>query len=260
MNLETALGHDRWLYHLPRPARIRYRQSWLTELSRGKRVIHMGFTDYGCEGHRAADATWLHARIAHEAAHVVGLDIDQETVARAASRGFDVAVVDCTDVEAVNELGLEPADLVIVGELIEHVDNPVALLRSAGHLMRPTGEVVITTPNANRLQTIILAAAKREVVHPDHLMTFTPRLLFETARRGGLQPRELMTYRGDLEPDLMRSVISHTRHRGPRPAIHSVIAHMIRLIARPFPYLDPGLILLCDSPSNGAMGSTKIRP
>lgn len=248
MTLEATLGHNRWLYHLPVSTRVAYRQDWLTDLSRGKEVIHLGFADYGCDSHRLVEGAWLHARIHSVADHVVGLDSDPEAVTLAEARGLDAKLVDCTDVDAVQRLKIDQADLVIVGELIEHVDNPSALLRAAGRLVRPDGEVVITTPNAFNLHTIILAAGRREMVHPDHLMTFSPRQLFETARRSGLRPRDLLTYRADVEPDLKRAMSSPARARERGPVMHSLVGSLSRVLARPFAFLDPGLILRCDAP------------
>lgn len=242
-DLESALGHVGWLYHLPRANRVAGRQEWITELCSGKRVVHMGFADVGCEPNRSAPGAWLHARLALAAGEIVGLDSDPETVASAKAHGFDVAMVDCTDVEAVHRLQIHRADVVLVGELIEHVDDPVALLKSASALVRPDGEVVVTTPNARSLHGLLLAAARREMVHPDHLMSFSARQLFETARRSGLRPTELLTYRRDNQSRLERFVWSPSSGYG--PLVHWAIEQASRVIGRPFAYLDPGLILRC---------------
>jgi SAM-dependent methyltransferase len=44
-------------------------------------------------------------------------------------------------------------DVVIVGELVEHVADPAALLAEAGRLLAPDGLLIVTTPNAQCVGT-----------------------------------------------------------------------------------------------------------
>ena len=45
----------------------------------------------------------------------------------------------------------EPYDSVVMGHVLEHVDDPVGLLRRAGGWLKPEGRVVVLVPNAGSL-------------------------------------------------------------------------------------------------------------
>lgn len=72
-----------------------------------------------------------------------GVDLDQRAVQRARGRGLEVFE---TSVHGT-ELQDASYDLVLLIQTIEHVDDPVAVLRSIRRLLRPGGRVLIVTDN-----------------------------------------------------------------------------------------------------------------
>jgi 2-polyprenyl-3-methyl-5-hydroxy-6-metoxy-1,4-benzoquinol methylase len=56
---------------------------------------------------------------------------------------------------SVASVGGEPYDLVTCVEVIEHVENPSALLRSLRDVVRPGGHVIVSTPNVESAQARI---------------------------------------------------------------------------------------------------------
>ena len=136
-------------HRLPREAPVE-RHAALLEAARGKRVVHVGFVDelveQKVEGH-----VWLHARLAEVASELVGLDFSERGVAWAQAQGYEAHLVDCQSEEDVRALGLAPADVVVAGEILEHLDAPGPFLRAMRLLAKPEGELLVTTPNAYRL-------------------------------------------------------------------------------------------------------------
>jgi 2-polyprenyl-3-methyl-5-hydroxy-6-metoxy-1,4-benzoquinol methylase len=181
------------IHRLPR-ARIVDRLDYLAELAAGRRVIHVGFADAGCREMQAGAGTWLHAHLATRAASLVGLDVDEAGVQAARDAGFDAFVADCRDAHALAELGLDPADLVIAGEVIEHLDAPGAFLEAVVPLVRSDGALVLTTPNASGLGNALAALVGFEVNHPDHVTLFSCRTLTALLERRGWTVREIRTY------------------------------------------------------------------
>ncbi len=53
----------------------------------------------------------------------------------------------CEDLEALRLRGRGAYDVVVLAELIEHVDDVRALLATVSTLLRPGGEMIVTTPN-----------------------------------------------------------------------------------------------------------------
>lgn len=166
----------------------------LAALAQGKRVIHVGFVDAGYEEMNQAAGTWLHAHLDASASSLVGIDLDETGVGMAKANGYEAHVVDCRDPEAVAALGLEPADLVIAGEVIEHLDDPGAFLDGLHPLVKPTGRLVITTPNASGLLNSVAALVGAEINHPDHVVLFSWRTLTNMMGRHGWRHSETATY------------------------------------------------------------------
>ena len=127
----------------------------LVEFAQGKRVVHVGFVDEHRLETKLGQGTWLHARLADAASSLVGIDVEEEGVRWASEHGFEAYAVDAQSPKAVASLGLEPADVVIAGEVIEHLDAPGPFLRAMRELAARDGLLVVTTPNAYRLLNVL---------------------------------------------------------------------------------------------------------
>ena len=194
----SSLGTEReerirWRHPLPRGRPVDPHAA-LLEAARGRRVVHIGFVDE-LAATKLAQGVWLHSRLAGEAASLVGLDADEEGVAWARSEGFEAHVVDAQSPEAVAALGLEPAELVVAGEVIEHLDAPGPFLRAMRVLTRPDGRLVLTTPNAYRVLNFLAPLSGSELVHPDHTAWHSPRTLRTLLERSGWAVDEVAYYR-----------------------------------------------------------------
>jgi SAM-dependent methyltransferase len=179
--------HTVRLHALPK-APLVDRVPHLVDLARNRRVVHVGFVDAGFRETQDKAGAWLHAHLAGVASHLVGLDVDEHGVKQAVAEGYEAYRVDCRDAEAIAALGLEPADLVIAGEVIEHLDDPGGFLEGLQSLVGPGGELVITTPNAYGLFNVLASLTRHEINHPDHVVMFTWQTLTNMAGRHGWTP------------------------------------------------------------------------
>src|SRR5262245_26733493 len=149
----------------------------LVEFARGRRIVHVGFVDEHRLEAKVGQGTWLHARLAESASSLVGLDLEEEGVRWAVEHGFEAYAVDAQSAEGVAALGLEPADVVIAGEVVEHLDAPGPFFASLRQLVREDGLLVVTTPNAYRLLNFVAPVGGVELVHPDHTAWHSPHTL-----------------------------------------------------------------------------------
>jgi len=179
-----ALTGRRWRQRLPRRGPVD-REQMLVDFARDRRVVHVGFVDERRLEHKLEAGRWLHERLAEVAASLVGLDVSEEGVTWARERGFEAHVVDAQSPEAVAGLGLERAEVVIAGEVIEHLDAPGPFLRAMRALVHDDGLLVITTPNAYRLLNFLTPVAGVELIHPDHTAWHSPHTLRNLLRRSG---------------------------------------------------------------------------
>jgi SAM-dependent methyltransferase len=132
----------------------------------------------------------LHEHLARTAGELIGLDLDVVGVEDARQRGYEAHAVDCRDVDAVRALGLPPADLVVAGEVIEHLDDPGSFLDGLHALVAPSGLLVVTTPNASGLVNTAALLGNLEVNHPDHVVLYSCTTLDTMLTRHGWQPVE----------------------------------------------------------------------
>lgn len=216
MNSETPeYGQDELAHQLP-DAEIVDRIQWLSARCAGKRVIHVGFADAGFRREQGRAGRWLHGRLHDVAAELVGVDSDRDGVATAADEGFETHLVDCTDSEALAALRLERADIVLAGEVIEHISAPGPFLEALHHLCRPDGTLIITTPNAYGLINVASSILRGvEINHPDHVVMFSWRTLTELLRRSGWEHDQTMTY------------VLTVRERGDRSRLEAVGVRLV---------------------------------
>ncbi len=148
----------------------------------GKRVLDIGVVSHSAR--YFDDPGWRHGPIAKAAAYCLGLDILEPLVKELQDRGFNVR---CADATSSEDLG-ERFDVVFIGDVIEHVDNPSALLRFGARHLAPGGQLLVATPNPFSRKFIRQFFRQGVmVVNLDHMAWFTPTMALELARREGLE-------------------------------------------------------------------------
>ena len=88
-------------------------------------------------------------------------------VARA--RGLDVRLGRLEDLEH----GLGEFDVVLLSHVIEHLIDPIGMLRTARHLLRHDGRIVIITPHVDSFLHHILRSWWQPLEVPRHLILFS---------------------------------------------------------------------------------------
>jgi len=165
------------------------RAALLEALARGRRVLDLGAADAShLDVHRAV-GEWLHARLAAVASACVGVDLDRAAVERLRAEGWDVRHGDVTSLQ----LG-ETFDVVVAGELIEHVTDAGALLDACARHLTPGGLLVLSTPNAFALHAspgILSPLVRNRGIHPDHVAWYCATTLEQLLARQGWGPIEI---------------------------------------------------------------------
>jgi 2-polyprenyl-3-methyl-5-hydroxy-6-metoxy-1,4-benzoquinol methylase len=127
----------------------------------GRRVL-----DLGC---RWGSLTRAYA----EGNEVVGVDVDREALAEAAKLGIETRWADVEEPLPFDDASF---DVVVAGEIVEHLRDPDALAREVHRVLRPGGRFVGSVPNFFRLRNRLAMLAGRPLDHdPTHLHVFAPR-------------------------------------------------------------------------------------
>jgi len=150
------------------------------ERCRGKRVL-----DIGCVMHDAStrhSRFWMHRALTEVASECTGLDLSSKGIATLRAEGYTVEHGD-----AENFSFDRPFDVIVAGDIIEHLGNPGGMLVSSLQSLAPGGMIIVQTPNPWYWRLIVKAMLYREVPNnPEHTCWFDPRTLRQLAARFGL--------------------------------------------------------------------------
>jgi 2-polyprenyl-3-methyl-5-hydroxy-6-metoxy-1,4-benzoquinol methylase len=115
-------------------------EDYIAALVSGKKVLDVGCVDHVAQ--KETETTWLHRHLAESASSIVGLDILQDDVCQLAAKGYRMVCGDAMTVDLRDHF-----DVIVAGELIEHVDNPGQFIANMRRHLRHDGMLVLTTPN-----------------------------------------------------------------------------------------------------------------
>lgn len=104
-------------------------------------------------------------------------------------RGLDVHWGTVESVALPDELANGGFDAAVMLDVIEHVVDPLSLLRIVWHRLRPGGALLVMTPNARGLGARCLGPRWEACDPIDHVWLFQPRNLAGLCQRAGFQPR-----------------------------------------------------------------------
>lgn len=165
-------------------ARARQRQlidnriAHICQLAKGKHVLDIGVVEHFRES--SAVDTWLHKHVREASASCLGMDILEDEVKSLNQRGYNVVAHDIT-AAPLNE----QFDLIVVGDVIEHLNNPSSLFKHAAQMLRPGGRLLVSTPNPWYANAILknLFEGQPFTDSADHVAWFDAGTLCELANR-----------------------------------------------------------------------------
>ena len=102
---------------------------------------------------------------------VVGVDADRDALAEAARRGIETH---WADLDQPLDFPAASFDVVVAGELLEHLRDPRRVVGEVRRVLRPGGTFVASVPNAYRLKGRLLFLFGRPPENdPTHLQMFS---------------------------------------------------------------------------------------
>jgi 2-polyprenyl-3-methyl-5-hydroxy-6-metoxy-1,4-benzoquinol methylase len=171
------------------------RDTFLVAACQGKRVLHLGcvgFTDCPVDDKVRLAKESLHQKIS-AVSDCLGVDLDAETVRQMRERSIFSNII----VGNVEELGALPGlglfDVVVAGDIIEHLSNPGKMLDGIAPLLTPSGVLLVSTPNAMGLLGFTRYLFGRFREGQQHVLCFNPITLQQILSRHGYKVVEAMT-------------------------------------------------------------------
>lgn len=217
---------------LPRPVN---RSAFIVEHCRGRRVLDLGCYDETALVKRDA-GEWLHGKIVKVATSVVGIDNSSGLPPDGIQTGPSSRILR-GDVAALD--GALPRDarpeVIVAGELIEHLADPTAFLRQIKALFEGR-QFIASTPNATQLSNVLLGLAYRESNHQDHLNVFSFKTLTTLCTRAGFEEWRLIPYHVQYTEMALRT-------KGMRRTMVHVAQTLVGGAETVFPLLSSGYII-----------------
>lgn len=223
------------------------RITWIAERCRGRRVVDVGCLDETAFRVKRDGEHWLHGRIQRAASEVLGVD---PSPALPDLKNEFPGTIDhihqgyLADVPSIIEReGFRP-EVIICGELIEHLPCPAELFRILSPVIAQYDcELVLTTPNPYAYQAFLMALAGWESQHVDHTALMSPKILVRACAKAGLEATELLTSHTEFVEFLERG-----------GAAGVFLRLMDTLLFRPLQWFRPSvggnLILVCKRAGN----------
>jgi 2-polyprenyl-3-methyl-5-hydroxy-6-metoxy-1,4-benzoquinol methylase len=168
------------------------RIDYLRASSRGKRVLHLGCSSGRFIHDRVQRASLLHSVLHEEARELYGIDLDHDSLVWMREQMGFQNLYEC-DVERLDELRLnERFDVVLAGDLVEHLTRPGALLDGVKRFVRPGGQFILSTVNAFGLHFQLRRWLGGYSEHPEHVCFFSPETIVHLLERHGYILREMV--------------------------------------------------------------------
>jgi len=174
------------------------RVDFIKEICRGRKVLHLGCTNYPYTGDAIANEMLLHFELEKTASEVVGFDLDPRGLEILRSKGSSNLFV--ADLEQLEKVSVEDTfDVIVGGEMIEHLSNPGSFMKGIRRFMRADTKLVITTINAYCAMRFLIygvrgKGGRNEPVHPDHVSYYSYKTLNLLLERHGLAMNEFYFY------------------------------------------------------------------
>lgn len=152
---------------------------------KGKKVLDLGFVQH--DPLFSKNKKWLHKAVCRVASQTKALDLDDRGVSTLRDMGYsDLFVGDAQDFD----LG-EKFEVIIAGDLIEHLHNVGGFLSSCVRHMDPGSKILICTPNPWHWHKWVRAFFRQPPVNEEHTLWMCPITLKQVSTRFGLSIIEI---------------------------------------------------------------------
>ena len=155
---------------------------YLANACLGKRVLDIGVCEHTQE--RIKSQGWKH-RIVHEnAKYCLGIDINKTLIDKLKVAGYNIIYCDATSGIYLGE----QFDVIHIGDVIEHVDSPINLIKFAARHLRDRGLIIVRTPAAYCFGYVhLIYTNSTDLSNLEHMFYVLPIHMLEISRHAGVE-------------------------------------------------------------------------
>ncbi|MGV8849463.1 MAG: methyltransferase domain-containing protein [Propionibacteriaceae bacterium] len=188
---------------------------------------------------------------------VSGIEYVPEEAEKARPLLEKLVIDDLMDIDMVGEFGAASFDKIVFGDVLEHLPDPLAVLRKSVPLLRPGGNIIISLPNVahGSLRLALLQGrwnyTPTGLLDATHLRFFTRETLQELLSDAGLLVEELRGTMADpLECEVKiddgavpPNVVSWVREQPYAMVYQFVVRAAVGDPTTPWPELVPSIVV-----------------
>jgi len=152
-----------------------------------KEITNKTVLDIGCIEHtmaRISNENWKHKLICEKAKYVLGIDILDDLIKHLKKRGYNIINCDATSGLNLNR----KFQIIHVGDVIEHVNSPVDLLKFCYRHLQINGKIIVRTPNPYHHHYVDMnKRVGTDKSNLEHMFYILPTHALEIGRRANLK-------------------------------------------------------------------------
>lgn len=168
---------------------------YLEQAVRNKHVLDIGAFDETAYNSKRDTDFWLHRNLASVATYVLGVDASPLIPVEGLETSKNSKILRATFSDLTTICNEYPCDIVVAGEIIEHLSATLDELITLKKVPQLSGKTLLmTTPNTTAAYNFILGLSKRESMHEDHLQIYSFKTLNTLCRRVGFQSWQIRPY------------------------------------------------------------------
>jgi len=176
-----------------------HKNEFILSKCKNKNVLDLGCIEHEMFNIRILKKEWLHSNIKKVTKSLVGVDILKEFIPELNQKGFNIIYGNVEKLDEVEELKSKKFDIIVAGDLIEHLFNHGNFLNSMRPFCTKNTEIIITTPNCFSTKFIVpFLFANHEKVREDHTCWFSMKTLTQLIEFNHYKIIESF-YRSDLK-------------------------------------------------------------
>lgn len=137
------------------------------------------------------EKTHLHTQISQVTDHCIGIDIDTDAIQLLNNLGYTNCFFYDIFESQNSKLEQEHYDYVLLGELLEHIVNPISFLKEVRKKFINAKRIIITVPNAFSSKNFYNMQKGVEEINTDHKFWFTPYTLSKIVTEAGFQAESI---------------------------------------------------------------------
>ena len=170
---------------------------WMSKICNAKRIEKFSSIVKFCEGKNVLDVGcigqdhsfetdgWLHGKLKVSAKLLIGADINKAAMVNLNAQGYSIFFPE--ELEGKDE----KFDIIVMGDVIEHVKDPGSFLEYYAQFLKEDGQMIICTPNVFGIRYVFqVLFFGKPGTNDEHTVGFDPYVMLELFDRTKLVPKD----------------------------------------------------------------------